>query len=291
MKRKNISQRQKNDHLPAGLYLVATPIGNLQDITLRAIDILKNADEIWCEDTRESKKLLQALNIPIQKPLRACHDHNEMQMATWLIDKIQDNQSIAYVSDAGMPVINDPGFRLIQTAIEADLPYTVLPGASAVPTALALSGMPSHHFGFFGFFPNKSSARKKFFEELKPLKMTIIGFETAHRLSDSLEDAATVFGSSAQCAIVREISKTFEDMVNGTLDELINFYQNNPPKGEIVVLFDRNQTQIADDYQVETALLYAMKTLSTKDAVKLVSDELQRPRKEVYAIALNLNKN
>ena len=215
--------------LPAqpGLWLVSTPIGNARDITLRALDALKAADIIACEDTRVTKKLLAIHGISALK-LLAYHDHNAAQAAPKIIEALIRGQNVALVSDAGTPMINDPGFRLIGQVLERGLNVTSLPGASAVLTALQLSGQPTDRFLYLGFPPNKSKARLSFYQEVEPVAATLVFLESPKRLVKSLADMTEVFGDRT-AAVTRELTKTFEEVRRGLLAELTEHYTEAGP--------------------------------------------------------------
>ena len=273
--------------LSAGLYLAATPIGNLGDITLRVLNLLLHADQIWAEDTRNLRKLLNLYEIPVNsRPLLACHDHNEANMVEKMVQSIKDGQIIAYVSDAGMPVVSDPGYRLIAGAHEADVPFTVLPGASAVLSALVLSGAPSDQFGFYGFIPNKAEKRAQFFDSLKTSGTTALAFESANRVDKSLEAAQSVFGEAGQVAIVREITKTFEEVIRGTIAEVIAAVDAQAVRGEVVMVFWPNVLDLETEEHISAKLEELMKTMRINDAVKAVANQTGWSRNDVYTLAL-----
>lgn len=215
------------------LTFVPTPIGNREDITLRALQTLRKADLIACEDTRHSRPLLQ--HYEIEKPLVSLHDHNESRRLPELIEKARGGSRIAVISDAGTPLISDPGYRLVQACIENDIPYTVLPGPSAVPTALAGSGLPCHAFSFEGFLPVKKGKRRKALEDAISSGKTTVFFESPHRLLSTLEILAEISPDQQAC-VARELSKKFETYHRGTAAELLTYFQQHPPKGEIVFL-------------------------------------------------------
>jgi 16S rRNA (cytidine1402-2'-O)-methyltransferase len=214
---------------------IPTPIGNRADITLRAIDVLKNADLIACEDTRHSRPLL--LHHDIDRPLISLHDHNEVQRIGELITKAQQGLLIAAISDAGMPLISDPGYKLLQACIEEDIPYTVLPGPSAVITALAGSGFPCHSFRFDGFLPVKKGKRRKSLEDAIESDATAMFFESPHRIISTMEILAEINPNVKVC-VARELSKKFETYHRDTAENLLSQFQNKKPKGEIVILID-----------------------------------------------------
>ncbi len=218
---------------------VPTPIGNRGDITLRALEVLKDADVIACEDTRHSRPLLK--HFEIDKPLISLHDHNEARRLPELIEKAQAGSSIAVISDAGMPLISDPGYRLIQACIAENVDYTILPGPSAVLTALAGSGFPCHAFSFDGFLPVKKGKRRKALEAAIALEKTAIFFESPHRLLSTLE-ILTDINSVLPVCVARELSKKFETYHRDSSAALWKYFQQHPPKGEIVLLLDGSKT-------------------------------------------------
>ncbi|MEI8295817.1 MAG: 16S rRNA (cytidine(1402)-2'-O)-methyltransferase, partial [Alphaproteobacteria bacterium] len=214
--------------LSPGLYIVATPIGNLGDITLRAIETLKNSDAIVCEDTRVTQKLLRAYSI--KKPLYSYHDHNAQKICPILIKELQDGKVLALLSDAGMPLVADPGYQLVQACIEASIPITVIPGPSAVLTALALSGLPPDRFAFLGFFDVKK------LDTVQDFPGTLIFFEAPHRLMATLEKLPGLFPQRA-CVVARELTKYFEEVVRGTPEQVFAAFSGRSAiKGEIVLL-------------------------------------------------------
>lgn len=219
-----------------GLYIVATPIGNLGDISARAVETLKEAPVIACEDTRVTKKLFSLLGISLKKTFITLHDHNEDEQAQKLIDAVQnDRQAVALVSDAGSPLISDPGYKLIRRCREQGVYITVLPGACALVCALQLSGLPTNKFMFAGFIPNKDKARIELFKSYAALDATVVYYETAPRILKTLAAAKEVFGGR-ELAVVREISKLYEECLNGTAEELTAYFTKKEPKGEFVFM-------------------------------------------------------
>lgn len=279
--------------LTSGLYLVATPIGTATDITLRAIDILENADVLAAEDTRNTRKLMDIHGIKLNnRPLLPYHDHNGPSQRPKLIGAIKSGKSVAYVSDAGTPLIADPGYQLAATAIEENLPVTSAPGASAVMAALSVAGLPTDRFLFAGFVPVKAVAKKKFLQEFQMVPATLIFYESPRRLSDCLAAMANVYGSDRNVAVCRELTKKFEEVKRGTLSEVTDHYAEQPtPKGEIVIVVGPPTTKEASESDVDAALQEALTTQSVKDAAREVADALNLPRKQLYARALEINKN
>lgn len=271
----------------AGLYLVATPIGNLGDITLRALDVLKGVDLVACEDTRVTGRLMQLLGL--KASLTPYHDHNADKVRPQLLARLAQGQSIALVSDAGTPLVSDPGFRLVQDCIAQGSAVTALPGASAALVGLQLSGLPADRFLFAGFLPNKSVARRAALMELRAVPASLIFFESPHRVAETLADMNVVLGDR-QAAVARELTKLHEEVARGALAELAARYAQAPPRGEVVLVVappQAAQPGTADD--LETAIRAAMgRGLSIKDAAALVAAETGHPRRDVYALALRL---
>jgi 16S rRNA (cytidine1402-2'-O)-methyltransferase len=270
------------------LYLIATPIGNLKDITLRALEVLKEVDIIACEDKRVSSKLLH--HYSISKPLFSYHDHNADQVRPRLLSYLKEGKKVAYITDGGMPLISDPGFKLVRSCQAENLPYTVLPGATAPLTALSLSGFPPDRFFFSGFLPSKSAARCTALEELKTLPITLIFFESPQRLVAFLKDAQKVFGDR-ESAICREMTKLYEEVQRGPLSSLIQHYEATPPRGEIVVLIEgASPFSSLSEEELEAHLEKALKTSTVKEAVDMVSKAFGRSKREVYQRALSLKE-
>ena len=220
------------------LYLVPTPIGNLADITLRALDVLRNADAILCEDTRTSGFLLK--HYDIRKPLYAYHQHNEHKVLETMIAHLQSGKTLALLTDAGTPGISDPGFLLLRECIQHDIEVECLPGATAFVPALVQSGLPSNSFVFEGFLPLKKGRKTKL-EQLATEERTIILYESPHRLAKSLAEMQTYFGTARLAAVSRELTKMFEETRRDTLENLAAHYHTHPPKGEIVIVIEGHQ--------------------------------------------------
>lgn len=273
--------------LPAGLYLLATPIGNLQDITLRALDTLKRAGLVACEDTRVTRKLLTHYGISVTT--RPYHEHNAAQAGPEIVARIAAGEAVALVSDAGMPLISDPGYRLVQAVLDANLPVTTVPGAAAPLAALQLSGLPSDRFLFAGFLPARASARQRALGEVAGIAATLVFFETGPRLADSLGDMAAVLGARP-AAVVREITKLHEEARRASLDDLARHYgEAGPPKGEIVVVVGPPMEGAEDDEAAVDAMLSdALRDQSVRDAAAMVAAATGRPRRQVYRRALAL---
>jgi 16S rRNA (cytidine1402-2'-O)-methyltransferase len=275
--------------LPAGLYVVATPIGNLGDVTLRALETLAGADLIACEDTRVTRKLLDRYGIAT--PLTPYHDHNAAEARPKLLARLAAGASIALVSDAGTPLISDPGFKLVRAAREAGLPVTALPGASAVLAALGGAGLPTDRFLFEGFLPAKEAGRRKRIDELKRIPATLVLFETGPRLAAALVDLADVLGPR-EAAICRELTKLHEQTLRGDLAMLArDIAAGDEPRGEIVIVIAPAAETAAEPADVDALLRAALARVSVKEAVGEVAAVTGRPRREVYQRALALNQD
>ncbi len=267
-----------------GLHVVATPIGNLDDITIRALRILAGADRIACEDTRVTAKLLQRYGI--KNPLLSYHEHNTREAGPKLLHCLEKGEAIALVSDAGTPLISDPGADLVARAHESQVYVNAVPGASALLAALSSAALPADEFHFFGFLPPKQTARRKALELLKEQRGTLIFYETAPRLAASLSDMLAVLGSR-EAAMCRELTKLHEQIVKAPLDELVKRYESENVKGEIVILLAAAKK--TDDLPDPLPLLKkAMITLSLKEAVAQVTKATGLPRRSVYEQALKL---
>lgn len=272
-----------------GLHLVATPIGNAGDITLRALETLRGVDAIACEDTRTTGRLMARYGIGT--PLLAYHEHNAAKMRPQLLARMAEGQAIALVSDAGTPLISDPGYKLVRAVVAAGLAVTHLPGANAAVTALVLSGLPSDRFLYAGFLPNKAAARRTALAELKAVPATLVFYESPQRLADMLADAADTLGSR-EAAVARELTKLFEEVRRAPLPDLAAHYaQAGPPKGEVVVVIGPPDAGAGEEPADLDALLRdALAGMSVRDAAATVATATGRPRKEVYARALELAK-
>jgi len=275
--------------LAAGLYVVATPIGNLQDVSFRALSVLAAADAVLAEDTRVTKTLLA--HYGITTPLVAYHEHSNEAVRERMVHRVREGQALALVSDAGTPLVSDPGYKLVQAAIEAGLPVTPIPGPSAVLTALVVSGLPTDRFFFEGFLPPRSAARRARLETLAGIPGTLMLFEAPHRLPEMLAEAAAVLGPRP-AVVARELTKLFETVRRGPLAELAAaFAEEGPPKGEVVVLIGEATEAMPEaeaDAALDARLEAALAHHSIKDAAALVAAELDRPKREVYARALAL---
>ena len=273
--------------LPPGLHLVSTPIGAARDITLRALDVLASADVLAAEDTRTLRHLMEIHGIPLgDRPLVPCHDHNEAQAAPRLLRAIAEGKSVAYASEAGTPLVSDPGFQLARAAIAEGLPVLAAPGASAAICALTVAGLPSDRFLFAGFPPTAKSARRTFLADLAPVQATLILYESPKRVNQLLEDLCETLGEGRYAAVCRELTKRFEEVSRGSLRDLADAFREREVKGEIVVLVDRAAEVAADAATVEAALDKALAEMTVKDAAATVASAFGLPRREVYQMAL-----
>jgi 16S rRNA (cytidine1402-2'-O)-methyltransferase len=274
--------------LPAGLYIVATPIGNLEDITLRALRVLRSVDRIACEDTRQTRKLLSHFGIAV--PTVSCHSHNERRRAQELIAELKSGARIALVTDAGMPGISDPGEFLVARAVAAGVPVTPIPGASAVVSALAASGLDTTSFRFVGFSPPRTGERRSFFETLRAERATLIFYEAPHRVVESLRDARLIFGPERRAVLAREITKIHEEFLRGTLRELeASCASRDLLRGEITLLIaGANPAEFAaagaapeSDLRAAMAV-YLAQGLDEQAALKRVARDRGVSKSEVY---------
>jgi 16S rRNA (cytidine1402-2'-O)-methyltransferase len=270
-----------------GLYLVATPIGNMGDITYRAVEVLRAADLVACEDTRVSGKLMTRLGL--DRPLMPYHEHNAEQARPRLLAKLKEGAVVALISDAGTPLVSDPGYRLVRACVAEGLTVTALPGASAPVTALQLSGLPNDRFLFAGFLPNKAHGRRQALRELVQVPATLVFFESPNRLGESLADMEAVLGNRP-AAVARELTKLHEEVARGSLLELANRYADTPPRGEIVVVVGPPEADVDHSPEDLDARLRAEveSGASIKDAAALVAAETGHPRRDLYARALKL---
>ncbi|MFA7307866.1 MAG: 16S rRNA (cytidine(1402)-2'-O)-methyltransferase [Hyphomicrobium sp.] len=271
------------DPLTSGIYLVATPIGNLADITLRALAVLSRADVVYCEDTRHSAKLLQHYSIAAKTlPL---HEHNEDREIERVLSEAEAGKRIAIISDAGTPLLSDPGFRLVRTAASRNIPVISIPGPSAVLTALTTSGLPTDAFFFSGFLPPKQAARRTRLAEIAQIPGSLIIFEAPHRVEDALADMADVLGNRA-AVVARELTKLHETMTRGTLRALADQFAGSTLKGEIVIVVGPPEPQAVSDDAISVRLDEVLGEMSLKDAAKTIAGELGVPKSRVYALGV-----
>jgi 16S rRNA (cytidine1402-2'-O)-methyltransferase len=270
------------------LYIVATPIGNLEDMTFRAVRILKEVDLIAAEDTRHSRKLLT--HFGISTPLTAYHDHNETLKTPYLIEKLNAGQSLAIVTDAGTPCIADPGYRIVRAAAGEGITVVPIPGASATMAALSAAGLPTDEFTFAGFLPSKSGKRKERLTELKSERRLLVFYEAPHRLISTLNDMAEIFGER-EAIVARELTKIYEEFSRGLLAELAEKYSETPVRGEVVLLVAPGEPEEDTPVDLEGMLKVLLaKGVTVKDAVRQVSDASHQPRSMVYEMALILKE-
>ena len=268
-----------------GLSLVATPIGTLRDMTLRALDVLAAADLVLAEDTRVTAKLLTAYGL--RAKLERCDDHASARAAEIAVERLKAGEVVALVSDAGTPLVSDPGYVVARAAIAEGLQVHPVPGASSLLAALCLAGLPADRVLFAGFLPPKSGARKTMLEELRTGRQTLVFFESGPRLKDSLTDMAEVLGDRP-AAVTRELTKLYEEAVRGTLSELAADPRCDAPKGEIVVVIGPGEAEVASAADADAALAEAMTRLPPGEAAAEVSKALNLPRKPLYKRALEM---
>lgn len=269
------------------LYIVATPIGNLSDLSIRAKEVLNTVDIIVAEDTRNTKKLFMLCGISLKKKFIAYEDHFEQEKVDEIINILKDGNSIALVSDAGSPLISDPGYKLVKECRKQNIKVTTVPGCCAVISALQLSGLPTNRFMFAGFVPNKEKARNELIEELKAINSTIVLYETANRLDKTLLAIENIM-KNREISIVREITKLYEECISGSILEVKNQILERPIKGEIVIVIAPPSKDEMPDIKWEDILEEELKCLSLKDAVKKVSETYKIKKSDVYDKALEI---
>jgi len=272
--------------LGAGLYVVSTPIGNLRDITLRALETLAGADVVYCEDTRMSARLLD--HYGIRTPRKALHEHNERQRLDAVIEDLQRGGRVALISDAGTPLLSDPGFPLVRAAREAGLPVFAVPGASALLAALATAGMPTDSFAFFGFLPSKAGQRANALARSRDSRETLVYYESPRRLGDTLAAMAEAFGTDRPAAVALELTKRFERLHRGSLGELAAEFAEVETRGEAVIVVGGAPERLVDAADWQAALATALEEQPLRAAVDAVSAQFGLKRKEVYDAALAL---
>lgn len=275
--------KSQND-LEPGLFVTATPIGNARDITLRALDVLRHCDAILTEDTRVTAKLL-AIHA-ISRPLLTYNDHNAARMRPTILARLAAGERLALVSDAGMPLVSDPGYKLVREALAAGEKVHVVPGASAVLAALAISGLPTDRFLFAGFLPAGSSARRSVLEELKPLRSSLVFFESPRRLGETLRDMQDVFGARP-AAIVRELTKLHEEVYRDDITHLASRFAHEAPRGEITIVVGPAGQKAPDLERLDGLLDKALAFMPVRAAADLLSEALGVPRRTAYSRALN----
>jgi len=272
------------------LYVVATPIGNLSDMSRRAVEVLSSVDRIAAEDTRRTGRLLQ--HYAIHTPMVALHEHNERELAPQLVQQMEQGQTLAMVSDAGTPLISDPGFRMVRLAREAGVPVVPVPGPSALVAALSASGLPTDHFVFEGFLPSRQTARKARLQALRSEQRTLIFYEASHRILDCLKDMLVGFGVERRAVLARELTKQFETIRDGTLQDLVRWISDDPnqQKGEFVVLVEGEQAAEAHavDAEAERVLNALLDELPIKTAAKLAARITGVNKRALYDRALQI---
>jgi 16S rRNA (cytidine1402-2'-O)-methyltransferase len=266
------------------LYVVGTPIGNLEDITLRALRVLKEAEVIACEDTRQSRKLLD--HYGIAKPLVSYHEHNEQQRAHELLERLAEGRNIALISDAGMPGISDPGYRVVRLAVERGIPVIPIPGPAALIAALAASGLATDEFEFRGFLPAKAGQRRTSLEELRSLSHTLIFYEAPHRIVEALEDIVQILGPKRPVVVARELTKLHEEFIRGTAEEVLRILRGREVRGEITLLIGKSETahpsSSSQDLRTRLEEIMREQKLDEKAALKIMAKEQGVSKSELY---------
>lgn len=279
---------KKNENKMGKLLIVATPIGNLADITLRALETLKKVDLVLCEDSRVTSVLLR--NYSIDKPLLVYNDHSDEYVRNKILDKLSEGKDLALVSDAGTPLISDPGYKLIKDLKDRDIEVHTIPGPCSIIAAITLAALPTDRFSFIGFLPHKNSAKENLLTEFANVKTSLVFFESANRLIDSLK-LIDLHYKNRNVAVVREITKLFEQSINGTALEVIQYYQENSDRlrGEIVLLVGPPKED-ARNYEDEIIdhLSKLMQDMSLRDAVEAVNSQYKMPKKQIYKFALKI---
>lgn len=277
--------------LVPGLHLVATPIGAARDITLRALDILAAADVLAAEDTRTLRHLMEIHGVALNgRPMVAYHDHNDAAARPRLMAALREGKSVAYASEAGTPLVSDPGYQLAREAMAEGLTVLAAPGPSAVLCALTVSGIGSDRFTFMGFLPNKGSARKAVLKEAKAIPSSLIFYESPHRLQESLRDMAQELGGDRQAAVCRELTKRFEEVTRDSLGALADIFAQREVKGEIVIVVDRGVAEAARPEDVEAMLRQALRVSPVKVAAAEVAERFGLARRDVYQMALRIGE-
>lgn len=279
----------QTDPKPRTLYVVGTPIGNLEDITFRAVRILQTVDIIAAEDTRHTGKLLQ--HFQVKTPQVSYHEHNRTSRIPELLEHLVNNKAIALVSDAGMPGISDPGYELVKACIEAGIAVVPIPGASAAITALSAAGLPTDRFVFEGFLPAKSQQRQEHLESLQTESRTLVFYESPHRLRDTLQDLALVWGSDRQIVLGRELTKLYEEFWRGTIAEAIAHYNQREPQGEytlVVAGIPASQPQLTEEELKAELKQLISQGISRSQASRQLAKFTSLPRRQLYQLALSI---
>lgn len=282
-----VGARRRAGPPPAGLYFIATPIGAARDITLRALDLLRDGDVLVAEDTRSLRRLMEIHGVPLAgRRVLAYHDHNGSRARPALLAALAGGKSVVYASEAGTPLVADPGYQLSRSAIDAGYPVFAAPGPSAVLAALTVAGLPSDRFCFLGFAPPQTAARRAFLNDARAIPATLVFYESPKRIHKLLEEMVSVLGSERRAAVCRELTKRYEEVARGTLAELSEQFSQRDVKGEVVVVVDRGQTEVATEDDLETALKSALAKVSVREAATQVAQDLGLPRRQVYQAAL-----
>lgn len=277
--------------LAPGLYFVGVPIGAARDITLRALDVLASADVLAAEDTRSLRKLMEIHGVPLEgRRILALHDHSGAGAVAKLVEAVKAGQSVAYASEAGMPMVSDPGYELGAAMAEAGLAVTCAPGPSAVLMALVVSGLATDAFFFGGFLPSAKTARQKALSAVSGVPGTLAFYESPKRIAACLSDVAEVFGQDRQVRLCRELTKKFEEVRRGTAAEVLKSVQDRPPKGEIVLLIERGTPEELSEDDVAEMVKQALKRCSLKDAVAEVTEQSGWKKRNIYQMALKLSQ-
>lgn len=276
----------KRPNPDAGLYIIATPLGNARDITLRALDVLGGADVILCEDTRLSGRLTRLYAIDTKRV--AYHEHNAAAMRPKILARLAAGEVVALISDAGTPLISDPGMPLVLAARAAGHKVVAVPGPSAPIAALSIAGLPTDRFSFAGFLPPKQAARRRALRELGMIPATLVLFESPKRLAALLADIAHELGDRQVC-VTRELTKKFEDVQSGTAAQMLAHFETSPPRGELTLLIEGGEAPQADAADIDAMLRDAVQHMSRRDAVKAVAEMTGQSRKSIYAQALKLD--
>jgi len=281
---------KKNNNFSSGtLFIVSTPIGNLQDITLRALEILRKVNIIAAEDTRRTRKLTSWYQI--STPLISYHEHNKRQRGEYLLSLLQRGKNIALVSDAGTPGISDPGSHLILEALKKEIPVMPVPGPSALITALIVSGLPTQNFVFEGFLPRTRKKRCEKLETLRKEARTVILFEAPQRLINTLKEIYQLWGER-KAAVARELTKKFEEVRRGRIGELLTYYQNHPPRGEICLIIEGKMEEPSSPLSLKEQILNLLQEgFSIRETTKIIAQNRKVPRKKVYRLAVELKNN
>ena len=281
-------QQGQDQDVPGTLYVVATPIGNLEDITYRAVKVIGEVDLVAAEDTRHSRKLLD--HFGIRKPLLSYHDHNERQRYTEILERLRAGENVALISDAGTPCIADPGYRLIAACRTAGVPVVPVPGASALVAALSVSGVATDRFAFEGYLPSRTKARTDLFKGLVGEQRTLVFYETPHRLIAALNDLGQVFGGERLLVVAREMTKLHEEFFRGSADGAVAHFSRQPVKGEVVLILPPGSAGPQMNARDALRNLMGDSGLSRREAVKVVAREYGLPVSDVYRVSLGLRE-